>query len=79
MITLSDLRQSMRYYSMRLGVLASAVLGFAVANPDTLVGVFGGLPEPLRIPFAIVTAVGAFTCIAIARLMPQPGVKPDGE
>lgn len=78
MISFSNLRRSMRYYSMRLGVVASAVIGFFVANPDTLVGIFGGLPETLRIPFAIVTGVGAFTCIAIARLAPQAEVT-DGE
>ena len=80
MISLTRLRDSMRYYSMRLGVAASAVIGYIVANPDTLVGMFGGMPEHLRIPFAIVTAVGTFTCIAVARLAPQqPKEAADGE
>ena len=63
-----DWRSWHRWGSMRLNLLATAVTAYALANPAQLVAIFTALPEPMRVPFAILAALGLGALVAIARL-----------
>lgn len=63
--------------SMRLNLIASAVVAFFLAQPQLLVGVFGSLSEEQRIPFAIFCGAAMFALVAITRLTKKD--KPDGD
>ncbi len=63
-----DWRSWHRWGSMRLNILATAITAYVLANPAQLVAVFTALPESMRVPFALVAALGLGTLVALARL-----------
>lgn len=68
-------RQSWRWLSMHLAVIASGFAGVFVADPwsaaSVLFAVVGHMPDSLRLVCAIAVAVAVFGVIAFARLYKQ--------
>ena len=63
-----DWRSWHRWGSMRLNLIATGVIAYVLANPAQLVAICTALPEPMRVPFAILSALGLGALVALARL-----------
>lgn len=71
---LADLKASLRYYSQRMNVLASATIAYLVMYPSTLTDAAGYVPEAYRPIASAVAGFAMFLVVSWARLKKQPGI-----
>lgn len=71
-----DWRKAWRMWSIRLNVVASAIVAYVVASPGDILYVLNQLPPAIRLPVAIVTGLAIFALVAVTRLAKQETLTP---
>ncbi len=66
-----------RYWSVRLGAVASTLVGVLLAYPEIVVRTLNELPPEIRSAFPPAFGVAMFVVVTIVRLYKQKS-KPDG-
>lgn len=71
------IRKSFKLWSVRLNIVASLIVTYAMASPETILTVIGQLPAEIRVPVAIITGIVMFVLVLITRITKQSKLSTD--
>lgn len=67
----TDWKTAARMWSMRLNLIASALVTYVIATPSILFSLVGFMPEGRRVALAIASGMFVFVLVALTRLTKQ--------
>ena len=73
---IDDWKKAHRLWSMRLNLIASAIVAYVLAAPEVMLGVLNSLPPEMRSLFPPFAGFALFALVTLARLAKQKE-KPD--